>query len=364
VTETVSSPVWPDRGPGLDRPGLHGLYRGMVLARTAEERLELLQRQGHVTGGLYRCLGQEAIGVGTAYALRRRQDGTGDLIGQSIRNIGAVFLFGGTPENYFRQYLARGTAPTRGKEANVHWSDFDRGLVGPVSPLGTMVEVLAGITLSFRMRGEDRVGLVYYGDGATSTGAWHEGLNFAAVRRCPLVVVVEANGYAFSTPTGKQTRLESFAEKAEGYGVAGESVDGNDVLAVYEATRRSAERARGGEGVTLLECRTYRRRGHAQHDNQEYVPEGEIEAWEERDPIDRFRTRLLEEGWATETELDEIVRESEERVRQAAEKALAEPAPEPEWARKGVYGDRDAPVPWTRLPEPDPRTIVGGGGRR
>lgn len=340
---------------GLERDQLHDLFRAMALARAAEERLELLQRQGHVTGGLYRCLGQEAIGAGTAYALRRRDDGTGDVLGHSIRNIGAVFLFGGTPEDYFRQYLARATGPTRGKEANVHWSDFERGLVGPVSPLGTMVGVLAGVTLAFRMRGEDRVGLVYYGDGATSTGAWHEGLNFAAVRRCPLVVVVEANQYAFSTPTRKQTRVDSFVRKAEGYGVAGESVDGNDVLAVYGATRRAAERARAGRGVTLLEFRTYRRKGHAQHDSQDYVPEEEIRRWEGRDPIDRFRSRLLEEGWAAEEELDSTVHDVEERVRAAAERVVEEPKPEPEWALDDVYSDGGARRPWTRLAEPDPR---------
>jgi len=326
----------------------------MVLARAAEERLELLQRQGHVTGGLYRCLGQEAIGAGTAYALRRREDGTGDVIGHSIRNIGAVFLFGGTPEDYFRQYLSRATSPTRGKDGNVHWSDFDRGLVGPVSPLGTMVGVLAGITLSFPMREEDRIGLVYYGDGATSTGAWHEGLNFAAVRRCPLIVVMEANHYAFSTPTSKQTLVGSLARKAEAYGVPGESVDGNDVLAVHAATVRAAERARAGEGVTLLEFRTYRRRGHAQHDAQGYVPEGEIEEWERKDPIDRYRRRMLEEGWAGEEELDEIVAGAEERIREAADRVVEEPKPEPEWALDDVYGDVETPVPWTRLPDPDP----------
>lgn len=349
--ETVSSA---DGTVGLERSQLRDLFRAMVLARAAEERLEVLQRQGHVTGGLYRCLGQEAIGVGSAYALRRREDGTGDVIGQSIRNIGAVFLFGGTPEEYFRQYLARATAPAGGKDANVHFSDFDRGLVGPVSPLGTMVGVLAGITLSFRMRGEDRVGLVYYGDGATSTGAWHEGVNFAAVRRCPLVVVVEDNHYAFSTPTSKQTRADSFVDKAPGYGIPGESVDGNDVLAVFEATRRAAERARSGGGVTLLEFRTYRRKGHAQHDSQDYVPEGELEAWRERDPIARYRRRVLGEGWADEEELDELVTRAEERVRTAAEKVVEEPRPDPEGALRGVYSDAAARKPWTRLERPDP----------
>lgn len=338
----------------LDREGHLNLYWGMVLARAAEERLEILQKQGHVTGGLYRCLGQEAIGVGTAFALRRREDGTGDVIGQSIRNIGAVFLFGGTPADYFRQYLSRGTGPTRGKEANVHWSDFEKGLVGPVSPLGTMVEVLGGIALSFRMREEDRVALVYYGDGATSTGAWHEGLNFAAVQRCPLIVVVEANHYAFSTPTHKQTRVESFTDKAAGYGVHGVSVDGNDVREVYRATREAAARARTGGGVTLLEVETYRRKGHAQHDDQEYVPQEELEAWAARDPIDRFRTALLEEDRATEEELDAVVEKAEKQVREAADRVVDEPRPEPEWAVEDVYTDVEISRPWTRLDPPDP----------
>lgn len=338
----------------LDPTDAVELFRGMILARAAEERLEVLQRQGRVEGGLYRCLGQEAIGVGTAYALRRRADGTGDVLGHSIRNIGALFLFGATLEDYFRQYMGRGTAPTEGRDGNVHWSDFQRGLIGPVSPLGTMVGVLAGVTLSFRMRDQDRVGLVYYGDGATSTGAWHEGVNFAAVRRCPLIVVVEANQYAFSTPTRKQTAAESFADKAAGYGMPGRSVDGNDVLAVYGATRRAAEHARSGHGPYLLELRTYRRKGHAQHDDQEYVPEGEIEAWEERDPIDRFRSRILDEGWATSEGLDQVVDEMEHRVRRAAETVVEEPPPEPRWALERVYPDGPVATPWTRLDPPDP----------
>lgn len=340
---------------GLGIDDVLRLFRGMTLARSAEERLEVLQRQGRIEGGLYRSLGQEAIGVGTAYALRRRSDGTGDVLGHSIRNVGALFLFGASPEDYFRQYMARGTAPTGGRDGNVHWSDFERGLVGPVSPLGTMVGVLAGVTLSFRMRGEDRVGLVYYGDGATSTGAWHEGMNFAAVRRCPLIVVVEANRYAFSTPTWKQTAAASFADKATGYGIPGRSVDGNDVLAVYEATREAARHARAGDGPYLLELRTYRRKGHAQHDNQEYVPDGEIEAWEERDPIDRLRCRILENEWATVERLDEVEDEVAERVARAAETVVEEPPPVPESALERVYPEGPVATPWTRLDRPDPR---------
>ncbi len=334
--------------PPLPRDQLLELYRALVRTRATEERLELLLKQGHVKGGVYRSLGQEAGAVGVGYALRSRTDGTGDMLAQTIRATGALLLMGGTPLEYFRQYLARGTGPTGGKEANVHWTDFKRGFVGPVSPLGTMVGIMSGITLSFKLRKEDRVGAVFYGDGASSTGAWHEGLNFAAVQRCPMLMVVEANRWAFSTPTWKQTRANSFIEKAPGYGIAAESVDGNDVLEVYAAARRGIDRARAGEGVTLLELRTYRRMGHAQHDAQEYVDPAEITEWEERDPIKRFRERLI--GWkiADASWLQEIDLEVENEIKAAAEQALSEAAPDASAALDEVYTDLTVSPPWTR----------------
>jgi len=357
-----------DHGPGrapsppsvpgaedLDRHDLLEIFRALVLARAAEERLETLFRQGHIGGGLYRSLGQEAVSVGAVYALRRRQDGTGDVLAHTIRDTGGLFLMGGTPREYFRQYLARATGPTRGKEANVHWTDLQRGFVGPVSPLGTMVGVMAGITLSFKIRRQDRVGMVFYGDGASSTGAWHEGLNLAGVQECPMVVGLAANGYAFSTPTRKQTRARSFALRAQGYGITGESVDGNDVLAVYQAARRAVDRAREGRGVTLLEFLTYRRKGHAQHDSQDYVPPEEIRSWESRDPIRLFAHRLVQEQGVPPAELEAMGEEAEEEVAAAAEEALGEPYPEGEQALEGVYTDLSAPPPWTRRPGPDPR---------
>lgn len=326
----------------------------MALHRAAEERLEILFKQGHIGGGIYRGLGQEAGAVGTAYALRRRDDGTGDIIGQTVREAGALFLMGGTPLQYIRQYLSRATGPTGGKETNVHWCDFQKGLLGPVSPLGTMVEVMAGVTLSFRLTGQDRVGLVYAGDGATSTGAWHEGLNLAAAQSCPMILAVEHNRWAFSTPTEKQTRLESFTEKAPGYGVEGVSVDGTDLLEVYDAAVEAVRRAREGGGPTLLEMRYYRMKGHAQHDSQEYVSEEELEAWRERDPLVRFRERLQDEGLAQKEELDELDREAEETCREAAEQAVEEPRPEGPEAAEEVYTDLEIPRPWTRGDEPNP----------
>lgn len=346
--------------PDLSTDRLLDIFQALVRARAAEERLELLFRQGHIGGGLYRSLGQEGASVGAAFALRRRVDGTGDVIAHTIRDTGALFLFGGTPGEYFRQYLARGTGPTRGKEANVHWTDFQRGFVGPVSPLGTMVGVMAGMTLSFKIRGQDRVGMVFYGDGASSTGAWHEGLNFAAVQGCPMVLVVTANGYAFSTPTRNQTRAASFSLRAQGYGVAGETVDGNDVLAVYEAARRAVARARSGDGVTLLELRTFRRKGHAQHDPQDYVPREELKAWEARDPILSFRDRLLKDGGLEESTLEELEAAAEEEMREEAERALADPFPEGKGALEGVYTDSLAAPHWTRRPS-GPEDLSAGG---
>jgi len=255
----------------LSRAQILELYYWMRLTRTLEERLVALYRQTKVVGGLFRSLGQEADAVGSAFALRRE-----DVLSPLIRNLGSMLVKGATPVEILRQYMAKGDSPTSGRELNIHFGDTGRGFIGQISPLGDMVPVMAGVTLSFKMRGEARVGLVYVGDGATSTGAFHEGINFAAVQKCPLVVVVENNGYAYSTPTAKQTLARQFVDKAVGYGIPGEQADGNDVIATYEVTKRAVDRARRGEGVSLIELITYRRKGHAEHDNQSYVPAGEI----------------------------------------------------------------------------------------
>src|SRR3954469_8770987 len=252
----------------LSRDQLLDLYYWMRLTRTLEERLVALYRQTKVVGGLFRSLGQEADAVGSAYALERR-----DILSPLIRNLGSMLVKGATPVEILKQYMAKADSPTRGRELNIHFGDTERGFIGQISPLGDMVPVMAGVTMTFRMRGENRVGLVYVGDGATSTGAFHEGINFAAVQRCPLVVVVENNGYAYSTPTSKQTACASFKDKAIGYGIPGVRADGNDVVATYQVTKEAVDRARAGGGVTLIELMTYRRKGHAEHDNQSYVPE-------------------------------------------------------------------------------------------
>jgi pyruvate dehydrogenase E1 component alpha subunit/2-oxoisovalerate dehydrogenase E1 component alpha subunit len=213
-----------------------------------------------------------------------------------------------------------------------------------------MVPVMAGVTMTFKMRGQDRVGLVYVGDGATSTGAFHEGINFAAVQRLPLVVVVENNGYAYSTPISKQTAARQFVDKAIGYGVPGLQADGNDVLAVYDVTKQAVDHARAGGGVTLIELMTYRRKGHAEHDNQSYVPAGEIERWAaENDPLDRYAVVLREELGATDDEISAIDARVAAEVDAATDEAEKSPPPEPLDALVGVYADPPSAQPlWFR----------------
>lgn len=334
---------------GLQQEDLLEIYRYLRLTRSLEERLVNLFRQSKIVGGLFRSLGQEGESVASAFALRRRTDGTGDMLSPLIRNLGSMLVMGAEPVEVLRQYMAKGDSPTGGKELNIHFTDYQRGFIGQISPLGDLVPIMAGVTLTFKQRGEDRVGMVYLGDGATSTGAFHEGINFAAVQRCPLVVVVENNHYAYTTPTRLQCAAEAFVDKADGYGAAGEQVDGNDVLAVYAAARRAVERARAGEGVTLLEVLTYRRLGHAQHDNQSYQPVDEIEQWAAtNDPIDRYVRTLTESGWASQDTLRQIDSEVDDALAAAEAEADASPLPAPEETLHGVYADSVAEPLWTR----------------
>ena len=342
---------------GLGEPGTEAarltrdqkleLYYWMRLTRALEERLVNLYRQTKVVGGLFRSLGQEADAVGSTFALDKAK---GDVLSPLIRNLGSMLVRGAEPVEIVRQYMAKGDSPTRGRELNIHFGGPERGFIGQISHLGDMVPVMAGVTLSFKLRGEDRVGLVYVGDGATSTGAFHEGINFAAVQRCPLVVIVENNGYAYSTPTWKQTAAERFVDKAIGYGCAGERADGNDVLATYDVTRRAVDRARRGDGVALIELMTYRRKGHAEHDNQSYVPPGEIDRWAaENDPLDRYVSRLTADEGVKRDELDAVDARVQREIDEATDIAERSPMPEPTDALVGIHADPPVTEPlWFR----------------
>ena len=325
----------------LTRDRLLEIYYYLRLTRTLEERLVALYRQSKVIGGLFRSLGQEGESVASAYALDRGRNR--DILSPLIRNLGSLLVMGAQPVEILRQYMAKAESPTRGRELNVHFNNLEQGYLGQISHLGDMIPVMAGIAMTFKMRGEARVGLVYIGDGGTSTGAFHEGLNFAAVQRLPLVVIGEYNHWAYSTPPEKQFAVRDLADKAKGYGIPAVTVDGNDVFAVYEATKFAVDRARRGKGVHFIEVKTYRRKGHAEHDDQSYQPKEELERWaRENDPVDRYVKRLLGADLVTEADLTDIDDRTRVEVDQATDACVDEPLPEAETALPGVYVDPPA----------------------
>lgn len=320
---------------GLTRDQLLEIEYYLRLTRTLEERLVALFRQSKVIGGLYRSLGQEGESVAAAYALDYAQ---GDVVQPLIRNMGSILVAGAKPADIIKQYMAKGDSPTRGRELNIHFGHPSRdGFIGQISQLGDMIPVMAGITLAGRMQKRNLVGLAFIGDGGSSTGAFWEGMNFASVQRLPLVVIIENNGYAYSTPTWKQTAARTLADKAVAFGCAGETVDGNDVLEVYAATKRAVDRARSGGGVTLLEAMTFRMKGHAEHDNQSYVPPSLIEEWKAKDPVDRFEKLLRDNGFATQADIDAIVQRVKREVDAATDEAERSPMPRGEEATMGLF---------------------------
>ncbi len=310
------------------------VYRLLKLNRLVEERLTNLYRQGKVVGGLYGSRGQEAISIGTAFAL-----GPDDVVAPLIRNLGAMLVRGVSPREVFTQYMARGGSPTGGKDCNLHFGDLVRGLVSPISMLGALVPVMAGVALAAKLQRKQFVAMTYIGDGGTSTGEFHEGMNLAAVLEVPLVVIAEHNGYAYSTPTARQMKIKDLAQRAAAYGIPARIVDGNDVLAVYEATRAMVEAARAGGGPQMLEVKTFRMKGHAEHDDAGYVPKELFEEWRKKDPIERFERHLLSGGLATQEELEAITATVQAELDLEVDFALASPLPPPERALEGVYSE-------------------------
>src|SRR6201988_1206811 len=315
------------------------LYRYLKLTRLVEERLVNLYRQTKIVGGVFRSLGQEATAVGTAYALQPH-----DFITPLIRDLGAVLVKGIRPRDIFAQYMAKAWGPSGGKDLNIHFGDIEKGFIGPISHLGDMIPVMTGLLLAARMQKKNFVAIAYIGDGGMSTGAFHEGINFAAVQRLPLIVVAEHNHYAYSTPTSLQTACKDLAEKAAGYGIPAYIVDGNDVVACYEVTKHATDYARRGGGAVLIEAKTYRRKGHAEHDDQRYVASGEVEWWEEHnDPLDRFERYLLENNLATKEQMDEILAGVLREIDEDCEWAESSPMPEGEKAAYGVFDNNIVP---------------------
>lgn len=330
----------------LSRDQLLEMYYFARLARDIEERLVILFRQSKVIGGLYRSLGQEGESVGTAYALNRT-----DAVLPLIRNMGALTTVGVRPREIFLQYMAKAESNSRGRDLNIHIvnlppEDADEPtIVGPISMLGDSIPVAAGIAMGARMRGKDLVSMAWIGDGATSTGAFHEGLNFAAVQRIPLIVVAEDNKYAYSTPITKQMAIKSIDQRAASYGIPHEMVDGNDILAVYDVAKRMVDRARHGGGAHLLGVDTMRMQGHAQHDDARYVPKEVLEQWTTKDPIARYRRVLLERDAASEKELDDIDAMTKKYAADEADLAEQSPMPDPASVTRGVYAGDDFAIP-------------------
>jgi pyruvate dehydrogenase E1 component alpha subunit len=325
----------------LTRDDRVALLRYMLLMRSIEERAMNLYRQGKVPGSFYDGFGQEAVSAGAAFAMAAE-----DRLCVLHRDLAAHLVRGVEPARALGQYMGRAGGHTAGRDGNVHFGDRTLGCVGMVSMLPDMMLVATGMAMAFKLRGERRAALTWFGDGSTSRGDWHEAMNWAGVQRLPVIFVLENNQYAYSTPLDQQFAVNP-VERAAAYGFPGLSVDGNDVEAVFEATREARERAVAGNGPTLIEAVTMRMHGHAAHDDMRYVPRELLDEWEARDPIRRYEERLHAD------DVEAIRASVKEELDRETEWALAQPMPEPSAATAGVFADGDPELgdgqaPWSR----------------
>ncbi len=330
VSGTLNAAVPPIReSKYLSKSQCIEIYRWMLLNRKMESALENLYKQGKVVGGVYFGLGQEGCSCASAYALK--QD---EWLGPMIRNQGSLLVRGFSPRDIMMQYMAKAGSPTQGRDASSHFGDIqDRNVVAPISTLGDLIPVLAGVALGARMQGRNIAVMTYIGDGGQSTGVTYEGLNFAAVQNLGLVLFVENNLWGYSTPADMQFRVEDLAERAIAYGIPGVIVDGTDPCQVYDAAHEACERARRGEGPTLIEAKMMRMKGHAIHDAAEYVPKPLFEYWKKRDPISRFENYLVNvKKWLTRTENEKLIADVDAQLEADRDFAVASPMPEPESA--------------------------------
>src|SRR5688572_4333211 len=326
---------------GLDREDLLGIYRHLLTTRGIEERGHILYKQGKIPGSFYTGRGNEASAVGVATAMGSEDVGT-----PLHRDMGVHVVGGVEPWRILAQYMGRSDGPTKGKDGNVHMADSKLGLIAMVSHLPAMLPVAVGCALAFRIREEKRVAVGWFGEGASARGDCHEAMNLAGVRRLPTVFVCDNNQWAYSTPTHLEYACEQLADRAKAYGFEGVVVDGTDVLAVYREAKRAIEKARAGDGPTLLECLTLRMEGHAVHDDAFYVPKEMFEEWAKRDPLERYRSWLRENADFTDEEEDEIRAELKKILSDAIKRADESPLPELSSLLEGVYAtpeDLDTP---------------------
>ena len=335
VSGDLSAPAPPIRDSKyLSKPQCIEIYRWMLLNRRMETTLENLYKQGKVVGGVYFGLGQEACSCASAYALKPEE-----WLGPLIRNQGSLLVRGFSPRDIMMQYMAKAGSPTKGRDASSHFGDIQqRNVVAPISTLGDLIPVMAGVALGARLQGKNIAVMTYIGDGGQSTGVTYEGLNFAAVQNLGLVLFVENNLWGYSTPADMQFRVDDLAERAIAYGIPGVIVDGTDACQVYDAAHEACERARRGEGPTVIEAKMMRMKGHAIHDAAEYVPKPLFEYWRKRDPIARFENYLLNaKKWLTREENEKLIAGVEAQLEADREFAAASPMPEPESAAGGAY---------------------------
>lgn len=319
-----------------------GLLRDMLLMRTLEERGLSLFKQGKIPGSFYDGRGQEAISVGATWAL-----GPADPVSSPlIRDLGAHVVKGTDITDILRHWMGRQNPISRGREGNVHFGDRRVGIVGMVSMLPDMMVVATGLAMAFSMRGEDRCALSFFGDGSTSRGDWHEAMNWAAVERLPVIFVLEDNQLAYSTAQAQQFAVDPL-QRADGYGIPGVAVDGNDVEAVFAVTHAARQRALAGNGPSLIAARTMRMHGHGAHDDARYVAPELLEAWAERDPIDRQTMALAELGVDTDALLEDV----QHQVNEATAAALATPMADPADATTDVFASVDAQLSPDQLGE-------------
>jgi TPP-dependent pyruvate/acetoin dehydrogenase alpha subunit len=316
-------------GPGE----LLDIYYLMRLSRAFEERVSVLARQGRVQGGVFSGIGQEAITVGTCYGLEDE-----DFVAPAHRDLGVFLVKGVSPRALMAQLFGRVGGMSGGRDSALHTGEPELNVFGCTSMVGSQICVAAGAALAMKMKGLPHVAVCYFGEGASCRGDFHEGLNFAGVHRLPVIFVCENNRYAYSTPLSLQMAVEHVADRAMGYGFAGKTCDGNDVLEVWQTMRQALYRARTGAGPTLLECLTYRWHGHSEHDKAMYRSDEELIEWKSRDPVPRFEGYLREKGLLTEGVRDDVSRQAAEVVADAVGFAENNPEPDPAEAREHVYG--------------------------
>jgi TPP-dependent pyruvate/acetoin dehydrogenase alpha subunit len=334
VCGDLSAPVPPLRESRYLKPKqCVEIYRWMLLNRKMELALENLYKQGKVVGGVYFGLGQEACSCASAYALQKD-----DWLAPMIRNQGAVLVRGFSARDIMMQYMAKAGSPTHGKDASSHFGDIGkRQVVAPISMLGDLIPVMAGVALGARLQGRNIAVLTYIGDGGQSTGVTYEGINFAAVQKLGLVLIVENNAWGYSTPAEMQFCIKDLAERAIGYGIPGVIVDGTDACQVYDVVHDACQRARRGEGATIIEAKMMRMKGHAIHDAAEYVPKPMFDYWRKRDPIARLEKFLLEKKWLTVDQNRALIADVERELEADREFAVNSPMPEPATTPLEVY---------------------------